>query len=190
MAHAADSRLESRHSGDENLQDAELKLAKAVHHETLAVPADFTLDDVSFLESYPDKARRRALWKVDIRLLPLLCLCYICSFIDRANIGRQAPTMQAQSEGSLATCANPRTGNAKIEGLMDDLDLDAVQYNTCLAIFFIPYVLLGTLLPQQNSHIHNHSLICCQRYQVTNCSAKSRSLLGTSAHWSCRGAQS
>lgn len=42
-------------------------------------------------------------------------------------------------------------GNAKIEGLMEDLDLSSVQYNTCLAIFFIPYVLFGeTALTMQH----------------------------------------
>jgi MFS family permease len=33
-------------------------------------------------------------------------------------------------------------GNAKIEGLPEDLGLNDAQYNTCLAIFFVPYVLL------------------------------------------------
>lgn len=48
----------------------------------------------------------------------MLALLYLCSHIDRANIG-----------------------NAKIEGMIDDLGMTGVQYNTILAIFFIPYVL-------------------------------------------------
>jgi MFS family permease len=33
-------------------------------------------------------------------------------------------------------------GNAKIEGLDDDLGLTGIQYNIALSLFFIPYVLL------------------------------------------------
>jgi hypothetical protein len=50
----------------------------------------------------------------------MLAVLYLISHIDRANIG-----------------------NAKIEGLLDDLGLDGIQYNIALSIFFIPYVLLG-----------------------------------------------
>lgn len=52
----------------------------------------------------------------------MLAVLYLISHLDRANIG-----------------------NAKIEGLLDDLGLDGIQYNIALAIFFIPYVLLGML---------------------------------------------
>jgi MFS family permease len=55
---------------------------------------------------------------VDIRLVPMLALLYLCCHIDRANIG-----------------------NAKVEGMVEDLNMTGVQYNTVLAIFFIPYVL-------------------------------------------------
>ncbi|KAB8271753.1 major facilitator superfamily domain-containing protein [Aspergillus minisclerotigenes] len=34
-------------------------------------------------------------------------------------------------------------GNAKIEGLTEDLRLSGIQYNIVLSIFFVPYVLLG-----------------------------------------------
>lgn len=57
--------------------------------------------------------------KIDIRLVPMLALLYLCAHIDRANIG-----------------------NAKIEGMVTDLNMSGVQYNTVLSIFFIPYVLL------------------------------------------------
>lgn len=32
--------------------------------------------------------------------------------------------------------------NAKIEGLVEDLGLDGVQWNIVLSVFFVPYVLL------------------------------------------------
>lgn len=34
-------------------------------------------------------------------------------------------------------------GNAKIEGLLDSLNITGDQYNIALSIFFIPYILAG-----------------------------------------------
>lgn len=56
--------------------------------------------------------------KIDIRLVPVLTILYLIAHIDRANIG-----------------------NAKIEGLIEDLGLTGTQYNLALAIFFPPYIL-------------------------------------------------
>lgn len=50
----------------------------------------------------------------------MLAVLYLISHLDRANIG-----------------------NAKIEGLLEDLNMDGLHYNIALAIFFIPYILLG-----------------------------------------------
>ncbi|KAL4743368.1 major facilitator superfamily domain-containing protein [Aspergillus similis] len=76
-------------------------------------------EDADFYTNYPEEKRKRVFRKVDIRLVPMLALLYLCSHIDRANIG-----------------------NAKIEGMVTDLNMSGVQYNTVLSIFFIPYVLL------------------------------------------------
>lgn len=56
-----------------------------------------------------------------MRLVPMLALLYLISHLDRSNIG-----------------------NAKIEGLLEDLNLSGVQYNIALSLFFVPYVLLGS----------------------------------------------
>ncbi|RPB27349.1 MFS general substrate transporter [Terfezia boudieri ATCC MYA-4762] len=56
--------------------------------------------------------------KLDMRLIPWLCLLYLASFLDRTNIG-----------------------NGKIEGLVDDLHMTQWQYNACLSIFFVSYSL-------------------------------------------------
>lgn len=50
----------------------------------------------------------------------MLALLYLLSHLDRANIG-----------------------NAKIEGLVEDLKLDGIEWNIVLSVFFIPYILLG-----------------------------------------------
>ncbi|KIK93184.1 hypothetical protein PAXRUDRAFT_829217 [Paxillus rubicundulus Ve08.2h10] len=57
------------------------------------------------------------LWrKIDVQLIPIVATMYFLSFMDRGNIG-----------------------NAKIEGLMTQLDLTGDRYNIALTMYFIPY---------------------------------------------------
>ncbi|KAH6951695.1 major facilitator superfamily domain-containing protein [Fusarium avenaceum] len=76
-------------------------------------------EDAEFYNNYTEEQRKKVFRKVDVRLVPMLALLYLICHIDRANIG-----------------------NAKIEGMVDDLKMTGVQYNTILSIFFVPYVLL------------------------------------------------
>ncbi|KAF9354938.1 hypothetical protein BGX26_007190 [Mortierella sp. AD094] len=61
---------------------------------------------------------RKVRWKVDKRLVPLLSLLYLCSFLDRTNIG-----------------------NAKVANLEEDLNLRSGVYNVALSVFFIGYII-------------------------------------------------
>lgn len=70
-----------------------------------------TPEDADFFSSYSEEKRKKVFRKVDIRLVPMLALLYLISHIDRANIG-----------------------NAKIEGMVEDLGMSGVQYNTVLSI--------------------------------------------------------
>lgn len=65
---------------------------------------------------FPHISERTLLRKLDLHLIPPLALLYLLSFLDRGNIG-----------------------NAKIEGLADDLYLTPDQYNMCLTVFFFTY---------------------------------------------------
>ncbi|KAH8550881.1 MFS general substrate transporter [Umbelopsis sp. PMI_123] len=66
------------------------------------------------------EAERALVRKIDFRILPMLIIMYILNYVDRTNIG-----------------------NAKIAGLLTDLNMDAgVQYNWALSIFFFGYLLL------------------------------------------------
>ncbi|KAK4149505.1 major facilitator superfamily domain-containing protein [Chaetomidium leptoderma] len=56
--------------------------------------------------------------KIDWRLLPAVGVLYLLSFLDRSNVG-----------------------NARIEGLTDDLHMTGNQYLTGLTLYFIGYVL-------------------------------------------------
>ncbi|KAL2841991.1 major facilitator superfamily domain-containing protein [Aspergillus pseudodeflectus] len=53
---------------------------------------------------------------MDLRLIPIVTALYLLCFLDRGNIG-----------------------NAKIEGLLDDINLTSQQYNMCLTAFFFTY---------------------------------------------------
>lgn len=61
--------------------------------------------------------------QIDVRLVPIMAVLYLLSHIDRANIG-----------------------NAKIEGMDKDLGLVGNQYNIATTIFFVPYIIFGTLI--------------------------------------------
>lgn len=72
----------------------------------------------------------------------MLTILYLIAHIDRANIG-----------------------NAKIEGLIEDLGLTGSQYNIALAIFFFPYavcMLPSNILLKKFSRpsLYIGSLIC------------------------------
>ncbi|PVH85759.1 MFS transporter-like protein [Cadophora sp. DSE1049] len=64
---------------------------------------------------------RKLLWKLDLTLIPWLCILYLLAFLDRTNIG-----------------------NAKIDGLQASLGdkngpMSTGRYNASLSIFFVSY---------------------------------------------------
>ncbi|KAK0625399.1 major facilitator superfamily domain-containing protein [Bombardia bombarda] len=60
---------------------------------------------------------RRVLLKMDTRILPVLALLFLCSFLDRTNVG-----------------------NARIIGLEKDLGITNLQYTQGLAVFYATYI--------------------------------------------------
>lgn len=64
-------------------------------------------------------AEKKLLWKVDCYVVPPLLILFLLSFLDRVNIG-----------------------NAKIQGMTEELHLVGQDFNIALFIFFIPYILL------------------------------------------------
>ncbi|KAJ6116751.1 hypothetical protein N7512_006476 [Penicillium capsulatum] len=63
-------------------------------------------------------AEKKLLWKLDIHIVPILTFLFLFAFLDRINIG-----------------------NAWIQGMREDLQMDGKQYSIALFIFFIPYIL-------------------------------------------------
>ncbi|KAM0327550.1 hypothetical protein ACHAQA_005841 [Verticillium albo-atrum] len=63
--------------------------------------------------------QKKLLWKVDIRLLPTMILIYIMNYLDRNAIGA-----------------------ARLAGLEEDLNLGPNQFQTCVSILFVGYILM------------------------------------------------
>jgi len=61
---------------------------------------------------------KKLLRKIDLHLLPPLFVLFLMAFLDRTNIG-----------------------NAKIQGLTVDLNMEKTDYNIALFVFFIPYII-------------------------------------------------
>ncbi|CAG9998306.1 unnamed protein product [Clonostachys byssicola] len=88
--------------------------------ESISVTAEERL-----VSSFPESKKKKLLRKLDLHIIPCLISLYLMSYIDRANIG-----------------------NANIEGMSVDLGLTGNQYNIVLSIFFVTYIIFGSLRPE------------------------------------------
>jgi len=66
---------------------------------------------LSVKEEYPDVNKSALMRRIDIRVIPVLCMAYLFAYLDRVNIA-----------------------NAAIYGMGDDLGLVGHQYNVALTI--------------------------------------------------------
>ncbi|KAK3072229.1 High-affinity nicotinic acid transporter [Teratosphaeriaceae sp. CCFEE 6253] len=82
----------------------------------------------------PHTTERKLVRKIEMRVVPCLCIMYLLAFLDRVNIA-----------------------NANVYGLAKELGLTGNQYNVALVIFFVPYVLFeipsNMLLKRFRPHI-------------------------------------
>lgn len=104
------------------------------NHAGNSEPSLEAKNDSGTLVPPPGVDEAKLLRKIDLRLIPTLCVLYLLAFLDRVNIS-----------------------NAAIFGLKDDLKLDGVKYNTALTIFFVPYILFeipsNVLLKKLKPHL-------------------------------------
>ncbi|KAL0956743.1 hypothetical protein HGRIS_002862 [Hohenbuehelia grisea] len=89
--------------------------ADASYVEKVSTPSERERGEA---ESVKSIARKRILRKLDVHLLPFVSLLYLLSFLDRSNIG-----------------------NARVAGMLKDVNLVGLKYNVIAAVFFIPYAL-------------------------------------------------
>jgi sugar phosphate permease len=97
-------------------ENNEKGVAQIRHHEGIHDP------DAGLSDAERAAIDKKLLRKLDMKLIPWLTLLYLVSFLDRTNIG-----------------------NAKIDGLLDDLKMSGPQYNASLSIFFVSYALFEPL---------------------------------------------
>ncbi|KAI8232763.1 Major facilitator superfamily transporter [Colletotrichum sp. SAR 10_96] len=90
----------------------------SVAHNEFQQNSGMSPEDADFLANFPEERKKKAVRKVDFRLVPMLVLLYLMAYLDKTNIG-----------------------NAKIEGLLDSLHMTGVDYNIALSVFFITFVL-------------------------------------------------
>lgn len=72
----------------------------------------------------PHTTEKKMMARIDLHILPFISLLYLLAFLDRVNIA-----------------------NAKSFGLVTDLHLGGVEYNTILTIFFVPCEFSRCLVP-------------------------------------------
>ncbi|KAF9738822.1 hypothetical protein PMIN06_004526 [Paraphaeosphaeria minitans] len=85
-----------------------------------APPYDTSYDDDApdMVVCPPHTTERKLITKIDLHVVPFLCIMYLLAFLDRVNIA-----------------------NADVFGLSKELGLVKTQYNNALVIFFVPYIL-------------------------------------------------
>lgn len=112
----SDERLEeAKHINTiENLPDPDANLTE--EERAAEVSPVHTLAQYTRTNTLTFSQDKKLLRKLDLHLIPWLSLLYLVSFLDRTNIG-----------------------NAKVDGLQQDLGMSNTQYNNSLTIFFVSY---------------------------------------------------
>ncbi|TGO52086.1 hypothetical protein BCON_0148g00310 [Botryotinia convoluta] len=106
------------HARAGSTSDEEKVVASAAIHSNLPADPDAHLSDAE-----RKAIDRKLVWKLDLYLIPWLCILYLLAFLDRTNIG-----------------------NAKIDGLQKDLHkMSTGRYNAALSMFFISYSIFEPL---------------------------------------------
>ncbi|TFY67771.1 hypothetical protein EVJ58_g1414 [Rhodofomes roseus] len=90
---------------------------------TVAVDATVNIEQLArrgeqYKLRFPEVNEAKLMRKIDLKVIPVLCVMYLLAYLDRVNIG-----------------------NAVLFGLKEDLRLEGTQYNSALVVFFIPYML-------------------------------------------------
>jgi hypothetical protein len=107
----------AKEAKEASIVDEKTSHASVSDPEYAQSPALHSSRDEEFYED--PKAARLLLIKCDIRLIPILGCLYLVSFLDRSNIA-----------------------NARLFGLEKSLSMPSNGFNTCLWIFYLPFVIV------------------------------------------------
>ncbi|KAJ4370709.1 hypothetical protein N0V83_005230 [Neocucurbitaria cava] len=113
MAAAVERHSDSPVSEEKRIGDEHLEKNEIGHRHTIENLPD---PDAGLSDEERAAHDRKLLRKLDLKLIPWLSFLYLISFLDRTNIG-----------------------NAKVDGLQEDLNMTNGQYNESLTIFFVSY---------------------------------------------------
>lgn len=110
-----------------NLSDNDTEKAQEAHQNYGNLTRDLPDDpDVNCSEEEKAAIDAKLVRRLDLLLIPWLCLLYLMAFLDRTNIG-----------------------NAKIAGLLkpppEGISLSTGEYNSSLTIFFVSYAVFEPL---------------------------------------------
>ncbi|XMA14390.1 hypothetical protein WAI453_007181 [Rhynchosporium graminicola] len=122
------SETKTQSSSDEKISGSGSQLEDGrTENSQYALPQD---PDAHLSEEEKRVVDRKLLWKLDLTLIPWLCILYLLAFLDRTNIG-----------------------NAKIDGLQKSLGdkngpMSTGRYNATLSIFFVSYSVFENFAPR------------------------------------------
>ncbi|KAI0322910.1 MFS general substrate transporter [Amylostereum chailletii] len=103
--------------------DPDVRIDTLKSSDASLVPVGDELPVVLSDDAFPHKTdeERRLVRKLDKRILPLVCLMYLCAFLDRSNLG-----------------------NARLQGLPEDAlggDADGKKFDWVVSVFFFSYIM-------------------------------------------------
>ncbi|OCH93577.1 MFS general substrate transporter [Obba rivulosa] len=119
-----------RQSARSSLKEEPLGDVEVNYAGTPLVPGQ----DVDYKTRFPNIDESKLMRRIDMRVVPVLCVLYVLAFLDRVNVS-----------------------NAAIFGLKQDLNLEGNEFNTALVIFFVPYIVFeipsNVLLKRFKPHV-------------------------------------
>ena len=104
----------SNQNSPSNYTNTEFVKEESIKEESVVQESN----DIVINSKEDDPGDRKLLRKLDLHLIPTITVLYLLSFLDRVNIGQ-----------------------AKLDGLTVSLKLSSTQYNACLSVFFVTYVI-------------------------------------------------
>ncbi|CRG91007.1 putative transporter C1002,16c [Talaromyces islandicus] len=111
----------------EVVEDVDALKGLPLSAESAMPPALAALSD----EEYA-RVGRSAVWKLDLRVMPAVSFMYILNYLDRQNIA-----------------------SAKLANIVEDLHMTSVQFQTCVSLLFVGYILMqvpSNMLASKTKH--------------------------------------
>ena len=109
--------MSSSHNLSNKGDDHSLTPYEEKHLESADRPSSDNVHISSMTAEERKALTRRILFKLDIRIIPVMALLFLCSFLDRTNVG-----------------------NAKVYNMEHDINISDHQYDTCLVIYYAFYI--------------------------------------------------